>query len=277
MTDYENDCPHLFQYVSTFGWEDATALCDRLVNGIESASAECLRHDDGDHSGGAAEDDESSHDDYDDDEDDDDYYCDHYYDCGGGGGRSRRRRRRRRNGASLLRRMLRLAREQLYYRDQWGNTPLHAALYVKPPIDVVSGLFRVGRALFTHRGGGLRRGVRRGGVIGSTEEECGDCDHGHHTPIWATTSGDGSTPFLGERKQKDSIVIIISFHITFGVLFFCVCVCPKQLAKADYNHHPRTPSLPRHTGNFDPKSRAPRVPPRPSFTRISTRSSITSK
>jgi hypothetical protein len=150
-------------------------------------------------------------------------------------------------------------------------------LYVKPPIDVVSGLFRVGRALFTHRGGGLRRGVRRGGVIGSTEEECGDCDHGHHTPIWATTSGDGSTPFLGERKQKDSIVIIISFHITFGVLFFCVCVCPKQLAKADYNHHPRTPSLPRHTGNFDPKSRAPRVPPRPSFTRISTRSSITSK
>jgi hypothetical protein len=126
----------------------------------------------------------------------------------------------------------------------------------------------------------VRGGVRRGGVIGSTEEECGDCDHGHHTPIWATTSGDGSTPFLGERKKKmisSSSFLSIFVCCLCVCLCVCVCVCPKQLAKAHNNHHPRTPSLPQHTGNFDPKSRAPRVPPRPSFTRISTRSSITSK
>jgi hypothetical protein len=181
MTDYENNCPHLFQYVSTFGWEDAIALCDRLVFDIESAAAACRRHDGDNYSGGDAEDDESSSHD---DEDDDYYDC---YDCGGGGGGDDDcRRRRRRNRASSLRGGLRLAREQLYHRDQWGNTPLHAALYVKPPIEVVAGLFRVGRALLTHGGGG--------GVIGT--EECGDC--GHRPPIWATTSGDGSTPFLGE-------------------------------------------------------------------------------
>jgi hypothetical protein len=107
--------------------------------------------------------------------------------------RYRQRRRRFLGARRRLHEKVRIARDQLYYRDQWRNTPLHAASYVKPPLNVVMGLFRLGRTL-RNMGGDCDDKCDDDDWWMMGGGECDDLD----APIWATTSGDDSTPFLGE-------------------------------------------------------------------------------
>ena len=47
MDDYDDhDDQFLFRLVSTFGWEDANALCHRLLIAVETAADACRRDDD---------------------------------------------------------------------------------------------------------------------------------------------------------------------------------------------------------------------------------------
>jgi len=143
-----HDDQYLFRITSTFGWEDVISICDSLVFGIETAaSTQCNG---GLHDNEVDADEEGSN---------NGYFNDYFND-------------QNRNEKSLQQ-WLREGHAQLFYLDQWGNCPLHAASYVKPPLNVIEALFRVGRALWKY--GPHFRG---------------------QTPIWETSSTDGSTPFL---------------------------------------------------------------------------------
>ncbi len=100
-----------------------------------------------------------------------------------------------------LRQCLRRAHSQLYYMDQWGNTPLHAASYVKPPLRVIEELFRVGRLLWKYNGCYLNHhhwhNDAQGGKVTMEGEDLAKAAV-TAVPIWARLCKDGSTPFLGE-------------------------------------------------------------------------------
>ena len=134
-----HDHQYLFRLTSTFGWDDAISLCDYLVQVIESVVA-------------SANTNTKSN------EETVEYFNDSM-----------------KKQPSTLEQWLRDAYNQLFYVDQWGNTPLHASSYVKPPVEVIDALFRLGRSLWEH-GSGLSYNV-----------QC---------PIWESQSKDGSTPFL---------------------------------------------------------------------------------
>ena len=134
-----HDHQYLFRLTSTFGWDDAISLCDYLVQVIESVTSTDNNKSEEDYSSA-------------------DYFNDSF-----------------KKQPSTLEQWLRDAYNQLFHRDQWGNTPLHAASYVKPPVEVIDALFRLGRSLWEHGSGS------------SYNVQC---------PIWETQSKDGSTPFL---------------------------------------------------------------------------------
>ena len=159
--NHEYDDQYLFRLVSTFGWDDAVSFCDRLISELEHARAKCRRirrvarrrdadRDDGTGAEGEAHeyrDDDGMDYDQDDEGDDDGSHDDRdttrgSLDGGGDAPRLRLRLRLRRQFLAARRHLndrMRIARDRLYYRDQWRNTPLHAASYVKPPLDVVMG------------------------------------------------------------------------------------------------------------------------------------------
>lgn len=136
-----HDHQYLFRLTSTFGWDDAISLCDYLVQVIESVVT-------------STDNNKSNEEDY--------CSADYFNDS-------------IKKQPSTLEQWLRDAYNQLFYHDQWGNTPLHAASYVKPPVEVIDALFRLGRSLWEHGSGS------------SYNVQC---------PIWETQSKDGSTPFL---------------------------------------------------------------------------------
>ncbi|KAL7474884.1 hypothetical protein ACHAW6_000830 [Cyclotella cf. meneghiniana] len=132
------DDPHLFRLASTFRWDDAVSLCDELCSGIQrAASADVIAP-----SASLLWNDSLP---------------------------SSFREREDRSLAEWLEH----ANGQLFYRDQWGNTPLHAASYVQPPLHAVEALFRAGREIRKH-----------------------DKTDGARLPLWAMPSKDDSTPFL---------------------------------------------------------------------------------
>eukprot|EP00804_Cyclotella_cryptica_P005171 CCRYP_014227-RA/>CCRYP_014227-RA protein AED:0.36 eAED:0.80 QI:0/0/0/1/1/1/2/0/441 len=135
-----HDDQYLFRLTSTFGWEDAVAFCDALAVGIEQATTV--------HGG---TDTTSS--------------CENYLN-------DTLPVILPQNRSKSLQEWLDYASSQLFYQDQWGNTPLHAASYVQPPLMLIDALFRVGRVLWKHRTDRSR------------------------VPIWAVPSKDASTPFL---------------------------------------------------------------------------------
>lgn len=147
-----HDDQYLFRLTSTFGWDDAISLCDYLVLGIETSASNRRTN-----RGGG----DSSHD-HDNELDADEYFNDSLIG-------------HQHHNEKSLQQWLRQAYAQLFYRDQWWNCSLHAANFVKPPLNVIEALFRVGRALWEH--GSHFRG---------------------ETPIWASLCKDGSTPFLGK-------------------------------------------------------------------------------
>ncbi|KAL7425304.1 hypothetical protein ACHAXH_003494, partial [Discostella pseudostelligera] len=123
------------------------------------------------------------------------YYC-HDHDF-----RHRRRRRHyHHNHHHHLRRRLRQclhnAQTQLYYMDQWGNTPLHAASYVKPPLRVIEVLFRVGRLLWRYASYYLNK------------DDTVKAKAGAAAPIWARLCKDGSTPFLVACSTGASLPVL---------------------------------------------------------------------
>ena len=110
---------NLSGWCSTFGWDEAINLCDNLINSIQTAAASTNNN-------SSSKDVENSQENY------------HYgmYDYS-----------QENVHKKTLEEALHDGYSQLYYIDQWGNTPLHAASYVKPPLDVIDALFRLGRAI----------------------------------------------------------------------------------------------------------------------------------
>jgi len=149
---------NLSGWCSTFGWDEAINLCDNLINSIQTAASNS--------SSSKNKDVENSQENY------------HYgmYDY------SQESIKKK-----TLEEALHDAYNQLFYIDQWGNTPLHAASYVKPPVDVIDALFRLGRAIVKYSPVNCREGC---------------------TPMWATTCKDGSTPFLVASSTGASIEVI---------------------------------------------------------------------
>ncbi len=114
--------------------------------------------------------------------------------------------KRRHHHCHDLRQCLRRAHSQLYYLDQWGNTPLHAASYVKPPLRVIEELFRVGRLLWKYNGcyylnhDHWPNTAQQGGEVTMEGEDflAKAAVATVVAPIWARVCKDGSTPFLGK-------------------------------------------------------------------------------
>ena len=198
MDSYDDhDDQFLFRLVSTFGWEDANALCHRLLIAVETAADACRRDDDANANGHAnvvALADKFTYDEYhvgmssnsDPNENIIIPYDDwDQYDYGNDDDRIQQRRRRRHQNRNTLQRWLNRSEAQLYYTDQWGNCALHAASYVKPPVDVITNIFRLGRTLFLHG----RRSR-------------------NYLPIWSITSKDGSTPFLVACATGASLTVL---------------------------------------------------------------------
>eukprot|EP01082_Thalassiosira_pseudonana_P014232 g12939.t1 g12939 contig7:502860-504380(+) len=135
------DDQYLFRLASTFGWDEAITLCNSLITGIELTvdASRRQQRDTGNMEDGRFNDSLD-------------------------------------NSAQAHQKTpqewLNYAFNQLLYQDQWKNTPLHAACYVKPPVDVIDALLRIGRVLWKHRSYLL------------------------HVPVFATASMDNSTPFL---------------------------------------------------------------------------------
>jgi hypothetical protein len=117
------------------------------------------------------------------------------------------------------------------------NTPLQAASYVKPPLNIVMGLFRLGRG----------RTLRDMGV--NCDDECdddwwmmggGECDD-WDAPIWATTSVDNWTPFLGEWNEgMHGFKVPIAFAVLIDNHWDFAC---RALAFATPHVHPHSPRL----------------------------------
>jgi hypothetical protein len=135
MDNYDDhDDQYLFRLVSTFGWDDANAICNRLFTEVETAADACRRDDDN------AVDERTTV--------VPDKTYDEYYDYDGNDNdilqqqRRRQQRRQRYQNRNTLQRWLNRVEAQLYYTDQWGNCALHAASYVKPPVDVITNIFR---------------------------------------------------------------------------------------------------------------------------------------
>ena len=149
---------NLSGWCSTFGWDEAINLCDNLISSIQTAAAST--------NNSQNKDVENSQENY------------HYgmYDYS-----------QENVHKKTLEEALHDAHAQLFYIDQWGNTPLHAASYVKPPLDVIDALFRLGRAIVKYSPVNCREGC---------------------TPMWATTCKDGSTPFLVASSTGASIEVI---------------------------------------------------------------------
>ena len=157
------DDQHLFRLCSTFGWDDAISLCNSLVLGIEKSATDDKQNSsssrfDGD-DGGLSLDHFS-------------YYNDSILDS-------------QTRGKKSLDEWLQNAHTQLFYIDPWGNCPLHAASYVKPPLNVIEALFRLGRALWKH-GSGYREQI----------------------PLWGLPCRDSSTPFLVASSTGASTAVL---------------------------------------------------------------------
>ncbi|KAL7541430.1 hypothetical protein ACHAXR_012271 [Thalassiosira sp. AJA248-18] len=156
------DDQYLFRLTSTFGWDEAISLCESLVLGIEKAAADSSSSG---HNDGPGDVDET-----------------YANEAGGGGGGGDNQYyfndyllgQQQHQNEKSLEQWLGQAHTQLFYTDQWGNSPLHAASYVKPPLNMIEALFHLGRALWRHS---------------SNYRE-------QTPPLWATPCSDGSTPFL---------------------------------------------------------------------------------
>ena len=193
---YEYDTQYLFRLTSTFGWDETISLCESLVHDIEVALllvAESNSIGDDDDETSTSENDENN------------YFNDSLScfdgDDEGGGSHNSSSNNHNSNSGSLhthhhhrqLRQSLRSAHSQLYYMDQWGNTPLHAASYVKPPLRVIEALFRVGRLLWRYNSCYMSHDYH---IVVKDEAMHGVAET-LATPIWARLCTDGSTPFLG--------------------------------------------------------------------------------
>jgi hypothetical protein len=179
----DHDDQYLFRLVSTFCWDDANAFCNRLFTEVETAADACRRDDVDDivvdECTTVAGKDRISYDwnQYDYDGTDNDIL-------------QQKRRRRRYQNRNTLQRWLNRVEAQLYYTDQWGNCALHAASYVKPPVDVITNLFHLGRILFLHNGRSGRK---------------------NYTPIWSMTSKDKSTPYLVACTTGASLPVLHAY------------------------------------------------------------------
>ena len=185
-----HDEQYLFRLTSTFGWDDAISLCDSIVSGIESsAPAGTDRRRNDDHHLA------NPYDVGNDDDDDDDgipsYYNDSISDHPNPHQKS-------------FNEWISHAISQITYQDQWGNTPLHAASFVKPPVDVIHALFRVGRTLMKYK------------IIVALEASRNSpsaklLNSGVQEPLWAVQSKDGSTSFLVACSTGASTLILHRF------------------------------------------------------------------
>ena len=143
----QSDEQYLFRLATTFGWDEVVSLCNSLIHGMEERAGDDVDAD-------TNEDKEKQI------TNNNNYYEDIF-------NYSHNNQER-----ETLEQWLHRAYKQLFYVDQWGNTPLHAASYVKPPDEVIDALFMLGRAIWK---------------FSSSQKE---------TPVWGICCKDGSTPFL---------------------------------------------------------------------------------
>lgn len=178
------DEQYLFILSSTYAWEEAIEFCDKSILGIEQSAAA---------SASTAADASA-----------DEYYFDEHLDS-----RLHSNDNKRNEEAAKilsLHQWLRYVYRQLTFCDQYGNTPLHAQCFCKPPVDSIMALFRLARV--------LRR--------------FSSCDIIHcrgkysNSTIWASICKDGSTPFLVASSTGASTEVLhcylteIQYYIDHG-------------------------------------------------------------
>ncbi|KAL7470010.1 hypothetical protein ACHAXS_010259 [Conticribra weissflogii] len=177
-----HDDQYLFRLTSTFGWDDAIALCNHLVKGIENSAPVSTDFDSAVGTNIAAYE-----------------TIDKQISSSSNEIRFDGSQRRHYFNDSLeenydetneknFQDWISHAITQLTYQDQWGNTPLHAASYVKPPVEVVVALFAVGRVLVKWKLIAAVRFAKNSPFFKSL--------YSLMEPLWAIPSKDGSTSFL---------------------------------------------------------------------------------
>jgi len=147
---WEQDHSYLFRMCSEYGWDEASALSRTLLAGIEERWE----------AGGAPR----------------DFSRLTFTDNIG-----LRWRVWKTSSPKTVEDWLDLAHDQLYFKDPYGNSALHAACFNKPPLDVVDCLLDLARAFWDRRGSGPEWREARGADV---------------APVFAAASNDGSTPLL---------------------------------------------------------------------------------
>ena len=157
---WEDDSSYLFRMCSNYGWNEAMAICDALIEGMAAAATATPTPAPTTPARGP------------------------FVDNVG----MRWRAWESRGARPSLGAWLRLAHAQLAFRDEYGNRPLHAACYNKPPPAVVERLFRLARVIWEHRP-----------------------HYAQSSPAFAEPCGDGSTPLLVAASTGVSNAVIHLF------------------------------------------------------------------